>query len=81
VYAVCQVPGLYRLHGVDDVDLARKEGKLAITVNFRRNVLANDIGLVEVFYRLGVRHMLMAYNQNLAAPATHRRRPVASACR
>lgn len=66
VYAVCaRHPELYRfVHGVDDVDLARKEGKLAITVNFQgTNVLANDIGLVEVFYRLGVRHMLMAYNQ------------------
>ncbi len=66
VYAVCaKHPELYVLvKGIDDVDRAHKEGKLAITINFQgTNVLANDLGLVEVFYRLGVRHMLMAYNQ------------------
>ena len=66
VYAVCaQHPEWYRfVRGIEDVDLARKEGKLAITINFQgTNVLANDPNLVEVFYRLGVRHMLMAYNQ------------------
>lgn len=66
VYAVCaRQPDLYRfVHSIDDVDLAREEGKLAVTLNFQgTNVLANDLGLVEVFYRLGVRHMLMAYNQ------------------
>lgn len=66
VYAVCaRYPERYRfVHGIDDVDLARNEGKLAITLNFQgTNVLANDPSLVEVFYRLGVKHMLMAYNQ------------------
>ena len=65
-YAVCaKHPELYVLvHSIDDVDRARQAGKLAITINFQgTNVLANDLGLVEVFYRLGVRHMLMAYNQ------------------
>ncbi len=64
--AVCaKNPDLYVLvQTIDDVDRAQKEGKLAITMNFQgTNVLANDPGLVEVFYRLGVRHMLMAYNQ------------------
>ena len=52
------------VQGVDDVDQARREGQLAITLNFQgTNVLANDLGLVEVFYRLGLRHMLLAYNQ------------------
>lgn len=66
VYAVCaKNPDLYvMVRTIDDVDRAQKEGKLAITINFQgTNVLANDPGLVEVFYRLGVRHMLMAYNQ------------------
>ncbi len=66
VYAVCaKHPELYRfVRTIDDVDAARKAGQLAITLNFQgTNVLANDVGLVEVFYRLGVRHMLMAYNQ------------------
>jgi len=66
VYAVCaRHPELYRMvQGIEDVDAARREGKLAITLNFQgTNVLANDLALVEVFYRLGVRHMLLAYNQ------------------
>lgn len=66
VLAVCaKYPQHYRfVNDIRDVDLARKEGKLAITLNFQgTNVLANDLGLVEVFYRLGVRHMLLAYNQ------------------
>ena len=62
---VAKNPDLYVLvQKIEDVDRARKEGKLAITINFQgTNVLANDLGMVEVFYRLGVRHMLMAYNQ------------------
>ena len=62
---VAKNPDLYVLvQSIDDVDRARKEAKLAITMNFQgTNVLANDLGMVEVFYRLGVRHMLMAYNQ------------------
>jgi len=66
IYAVCaKHPDRYCfVRSIDDVDLAQKEGKLAITLNFQgTNVLANDVNLVEVFYRLGVRHMLMAYNQ------------------
>lgn len=66
VYGVCaRHPELYRLvHDIEDVAAARHEGRLAITLNFQgTNVLANDAGLVEVFYRLGVRHMLLAYNQ------------------
>lgn len=66
VYEVCaRQPEHYRLVGtIDDVDAARREGRLAITLNFQgTNALANDVGMVEVFYRLGVRHMLMAYNQ------------------
>ena len=66
VYEVCaRNPGRYRfVHGVADIDAARAEGRLAITLNFQgTNVLGNDLGMVEVFYRLGVRHMLLAYNQ------------------
>jgi membrane dipeptidase len=62
---IAKNPDLYVLvQKIEDVDRAQKEGKLAITMNFQgTNVLANDLGMVEVFYRLGVRHMLMAYNQ------------------
>jgi membrane dipeptidase len=66
VLSVCAAsPELYRfVQDIVDVDQACHEGKLAITLNFQgTNVLGNDLGLVEVFYRLGVRHMLLAYNQ------------------
>ena len=66
VYAVvARHPDKFRLvYGTADVDLARSEGKLGITFNFQgTNVLGNDVGSIEVFYRLGVRHILFAYNQ------------------
>src|SRR4051794_28373148 len=66
VYEVCaRSPQLYRfVRTIGDVEAARRAGQLAIALNFQgTNVLANDLGMIEVFYRLGVRHMLMAYNQ------------------
>lgn len=66
VMALCaREPQRYRfVQTIADVDSARRDGLLAITLNLQgTNVLANDPNLVEVFYRLGVRHMLMAYNQ------------------
>jgi membrane dipeptidase len=43
---------------------AKKAGKLAFTFNLQgTNGLSGDIGMVEVFYRLGVRSMLLAYNR------------------
>lgn len=47
----------------DAVD-AKEQGKLAIGFHFQGTTpFERDLGLVEVFYRLGVRHALMAYNQ------------------
>lgn len=66
VYGVCnRNPDKFRVvYGISDIDAARSEGKLAITFNFQgSNVLGNDTGSIELFYRLGVRHMLFAYNQ------------------
>ncbi|HET9579350.1 MAG TPA: membrane dipeptidase [Usitatibacter sp.] len=62
---VARHPGDYRLvRAIGDVEAARAAGQLAITLNFQgTNALGNDLGMIEVFYRLGVRHMLMAYNQ------------------
>jgi len=56
------------VNSVGDINRARKENKLAIMFNFQgTNVLGNNIELIELFYRLGVRHMLLSYNQkNLA---------------
>ena len=48
----------------EDAEIARAEGKLALGFHFQGTTpFARDVGLVEVFYALGVRHALMAYNQ------------------
>jgi len=47
-----------------DALTAKTEGKLALGFHFQGTTpFARDLGLVEVFYRLGIRHALMAYNQ------------------
>ena len=58
----------YRLAGsVEDILAARRDGKLAIGFHFQgTNPVEYDINMVEVYYRLGVRHMLMAYNSKNA---------------
>jgi len=48
----------------EDAELAKASGRLAIGFHFQGTTpFDRDLGLVEVFYRLGVRHALMAYNQ------------------
>lgn len=49
----------------EDIELAKSSGRLAIAFNIEggRAVEAHP-GLVEIFYRLGVRWMLIAYNKN-----------------
>ena len=43
---------------------AKKAGKLALAFHLQEtNPLDGDIHMIEVFYELGVRHMLLAYNQ------------------
>ena len=52
------------IRGVDDVIEARNAGKLALTLNLQEtNPLDGDVAMVELYYDLGVRHMLLAYNQ------------------
>ena len=52
------------LESAQDAITAKTQGKLAIGFHFQGTTpFDRDIGLVEVFYRLGVRHALMAYNQ------------------
>ncbi|GIT53067.1 MAG: hypothetical protein Ct9H300mP16_02270 [Pseudomonadota bacterium] len=47
----------------EDVETARREGKLAILFHFQgTNPLEGDLNMVETYYKLGVRHMLIAYN-------------------
>ncbi|MFV0514339.1 MAG: dipeptidase [Jhaorihella sp.] len=54
---------------------AKAAGKLAIGLHFQGTTpFARDLGLVEVFYALGVRHALMAYNQkNQVGDGCHER--------
>ncbi len=52
---------------VEDIRRAKREGKLAVNFHFQgTNPVDYDVDLVEVYYRLGVRHMLMAYNSRNA---------------
>ncbi len=61
-------PDLYVLvETANDVRRAKAEDKLAVSMHFQgTNALARNLHMVEVYYRLGVRHMLMAYNQKNA---------------
>ncbi len=44
---------------------AKREGKLAVSFDLEgMDALNGDIGMVDVYYRLGVRQMLFAYNRN-----------------
>jgi membrane dipeptidase len=58
---------------VDDVLEAKKTGRLAITFDLEgMNALNGDASLVALYYRLGVRQMLTAYNKNnLAGGGCH----------
>lgn len=58
---------------VQDIYDAQKAGKLAVGFHFQgSNPLDGDINMVEFYYKLGVRHMLFAYNQrNRAADGCH----------
>ncbi len=50
---------------VDDIDRARAQGKLAVTFDIEgANAIADQPSLVQLYYDLGVRWMLMAYNRN-----------------
>lgn len=58
---------------VDDILQAKREGKLGLNFNFQgTNPLLGDLNLVETYRRLGVGHMLMAYNQkNMVGDGCH----------
>lgn len=58
-----------------DVWSAKRAGKLAVNFNFQgTNPLGGDLELVELYKRLGVHHMLMAYNQkNSVGDGCHER--------
>lgn len=49
---------------VDDIVAAKRDGKLALGFHFQEtNPVEGSVELVQVYYDLGVRHMLLAYNR------------------
>ena len=61
------------VESADDIVRAKAEGKLAVGFNFQgSNALGGNLSLVEAYYKLGVRQMILAYNiRNLAADGCH----------
>lgn len=61
------------IDSVADIRQAKREGKSAVNFHFQgTNSLLGDLSLVEVYRRLGIGHMLLAYNmRNLAADGCH----------
>ena len=48
---------------VTDIERAKQEEKLGIVFHFQgTNPIESNIQMVDIYYRLGIRHMLMAYN-------------------
>ena len=48
----------------DDIISAKASGELALTLNLQEtNPLERSLDMVQIYYDLGVRHMLLAYNQ------------------
>jgi membrane dipeptidase len=63
------------VQSVDEILRAKEQGKLAASFHFQGvEALDGDSNLVELYYHLGVRHMLLAYNQkNRACDGCHER--------
>jgi len=61
------------VEGVQDIRTAHATGKTAVNLHFQgSNCLLGDLNLVEVYRRLGVGHMLLAYNyRNLVGDGCH----------
>ena len=52
------------VESVADIQAAKEEGKLALGFHFQEtNPLEGSLAMIELYYQLGVRHMLLAYNQ------------------
>ena len=58
---------------VGEIERARDDGKLAVTFDIEgMNSLNGRIDMVQLYYDIGVRHMLFAYNRNnLAGSGCH----------
>lgn len=66
---IARHPETYRLvSSVDDIHRCKTEGKLGVVFDIEGMYpVQEDLSLVQTFYELGVRWMLIAYNRNNAA--------------
>jgi membrane dipeptidase len=66
-------PDFLVVRGAEDIPRAKAEGKLAVVFTFQGTLpFERDIALVELYWRLGVRMALLAYNQrNHVADGCH----------
>lgn len=61
-------PSLLLVEKADDILTAKAEGKLAVTLHFEgTNCFERDLSVIEPFFRLGVRHTLLAFNVSNSA--------------
>jgi membrane dipeptidase len=68
-------PSLQLCEIADDILAAKASGRMGVTLHFQgTNAFERNLDLVEVYYKLGVRHALMAYNQkNAVGDGCHER--------
>ena len=65
-----EAPWCQIVSSVNDIDVALTKGKVAVTFDIEgMNALNGRVDLIQVYYQLGVRHMLFAYNKNNLAGA------------
>ncbi|WP_322080068.1 dipeptidase [Burkholderia cenocepacia] len=57
----------------EDIVLAKRAGKLGVGFHFQGTLpIGRNLDLIEAYYKLGIRHMLLAYNQkNFVADGCH----------
>lgn len=56
-------PGVVFVYTTDEIRKAKAEGKLAVSFNFQgTNPLQRDLDMVQVYYNLGVKSAILAYN-------------------
>ena len=68
-----EAPYCQLVSSVEEISQARAEGKLAVAMDIEgMNALNGQVDLVKEYYKLGVRHMMIAYNRNnLAGSGCH----------
>jgi membrane dipeptidase len=72
-YFASRAQKLVFVEKVADIRAAHAAGKIAVNLHFQgSNPLGGDLNLVEVYRRLGIGHLLLAYNyRNLAGDGCH----------